>query len=32
MFKEENLTKNNEVKNNNLEVLKQNFSNCFDKN
>jgi len=32
MFKEENLTKNNEAKNNNLEILKQNFSHCFDKN
>lgn len=32
MFKEENLTKNNEVKNNNFEILKQNFSHCFDKN
>lgn len=32
MFKEENLTQNNSAKNNNLEVLKQNFSHCFDKN
>ncbi len=31
-MKEENITKNIVVKNDNIKILKQHFSNCFDKN
>lgn len=32
MLQEQNLTKNNPAKNNSMEILKENFSHCFDKN